>query len=126
MALKVLQAEGYPTAGLSSKSWDAFAGPGAPVMDIVITVCDDAAGETCPVWPGQPVTAHWGIEDPSRVEGPEIEREAAFVSALRYLRNRIALLLALPMGSLDQFALTSRLREIGQTEGTSTRRPEVA
>ena len=126
MALKVLEAEGIPTDGLRSKTWDEFAQAGAPVMDIVITVCDGAAGEACPVWPGQPITAHWGIEDPSRVEGTDIQREAAFVTALRYLRNRIAVLLALPVTSLDQLTLTTRVREIGQLEGASTRRPEVA
>lgn len=126
LALKVLSADDVPTEDLSSKTWDAFAMPGAPVMDIVITVCDDAAGEPCPVWPGQPITAHWGIEDPSRVEGPDIQREAAFVLAMRYLRNRISVLLSLPVASLDQLTLTSRLREIGQGEGASSRRPEVA
>lgn len=126
MALKVLEAEGIPTNGLFSKTWDVFATPDAPVMDIVITVCDQAAGETCPVWPGQPITAHWGIEDPSHVEGAEIERERAFVTALRYLRNRIAVLLALPIGSLDQLVLTGRVRAIGQMEGASSPRPAVA
>lgn len=126
MALKVLEAEGISTAGLHSKTWDVFAAPGAPVMDMVITVCDDAAGEVCPVWPGQPITAHWGIEDPSRVEGTDIERERAFVTALRYLRNRIAVLLSLPIASLDQLILTSRVREIGQLAGASSRRADVA
>ncbi len=126
LALKVLRAEDISTETLVSKNWDEFAKPGAPVMDIVITVCDDAAGEPCPVWPGQPITAHWGIEDPAKTEGPEIRREAAFVTALRYLRNRISVLLALPLSSLDQLTLTSRLREIGQSEGASSRRPEVA
>ena len=126
MALKVLEAEGIPTNGLTSKTWDVFATPDAPVMDIVITVCDQAAGETCPVWPGQPITAHWGIEDPSHVEGAEIERERAFVTALRYLRNRIAVLLALPISSLDQLVLTGRVRAIGQMAGASSPRPAVA
>ena len=126
LALKVLAAEDISTDGLSSKTWDVFARPGAPVMDMVITVCDQAAGETCPVWPGQPITAHWGIEDPSHAEGSEIERERAFVTALRYLRNRIAVLLSLPIASLDQLMLTSRVRAIGQMEGATSRRPEVA
>lgn len=126
LALKVLQAEDIPTDGLRSKTWDEFAQPGAPAMDMVITVCDDAAGEACPVWPGQPITAHWGIEDPSRVAGTDVERETAFVTALRYLRNRIAVLLALPVSSLDQLTLATRVREIGQLEGASSRRPEVA
>lgn len=126
MALKVLEAEGIPTTGLSSKTWDAFAAPGSPVMDLVITVCDQAAGETCPLWPGQPITAHWGIEDPSNVEGSDIERERAFVTALRYLRNRINVLLLLPVASLDEMALAQRVRQIGALEGTTARRPEVA
>lgn len=126
MALKVLEAEGIPTEGLSSKTWDVFAGPGAPVMDLVITVCDQAAGEACPHWPGQPITAHWGIEDPSNVQGSEIERERAFVTALRYLRNRINVLLSLPVASLDEMALAQQVRRIGGLEGASGRRPEVA
>jgi len=126
MAIKVLEAEGIPTAGLSSKTWDAFATPGAPVMDMVVTVCDQAAGEACPFWPGQPITAHWGIEDPSNVTGTDIERERAFVTALRYLRNRIGVLLSLPMASLDQIALAQQVRRIGGLEGASGGRPEVA
>ncbi len=90
-ALRLLERIGYPTEGLHSKSWEEFSVPDAPVMDFVFTVCDDAAGETCPVWPGHPMTAHWGIEDPSHVEGNDIERERAFVTALRYLENRIKL-----------------------------------
>jgi len=82
MALKVLDAEGIPTEGLSSKTWDFFAKPGAPVMDLVITVCDQAAGEACPHWPGQPITAHWGIEDPSNVQGSEIERDASLTTTV--------------------------------------------
>lgn len=126
LALKVLEAEGIPTGGLTSKTWDVFATPGAPVMDMVITVCDQAAGEACPVWPGQPILAHWGIEDPSNVQGSDIERERAFVTALRYLRNRIMVLLSLPVATLDQLTLTTRVREIGQLDGASSRRPEVA
>ena len=86
-ALKVLESFDYPTDDLRSKSWDEFAAPGAPVMDFVFTVCDTAAAETCPVWPGQPMTAHWGIEDPAAVEGTDIQKEAAFVLATRYLKN---------------------------------------
>ncbi len=126
MTLKVLQAEGIPTDGLSSKTWDVFAQPGAPVMDLVITVCDQAAGEACPLWPGQPITAHWGIEDPSDVQGSEIERERAFVTALRYLRNRINVLLSLPVASLDEMALARQLRKIGELEGASAGHPERA
>ena len=120
-ALRVLDRAGYPTGGLASKSWDVFAAPGAPVMDFVFTVCDNAAGEACPLWPGQPVTAHWGIEDPSNAEGSEIERERAFVTALRYLRNRINVLLSLPVASLDQMALVQRVRQIGALEGATQR-----
>jgi protein-tyrosine-phosphatase len=118
-ALKVLAATDYPTDGFSSKAWDVYAVPGAPVMDFVFTVCDDAAGESCPVWPGQPMTAHWGIEDPARVEGTDIEKEAAFVQAFRYLKNRISVFLNLPMATLDAMALGNRLRDIGAMEGTT-------
>jgi len=124
-ALKVLEDDKYTTDGLRSKSWDEFAGPGAPVMDFVFTVCDTAA-EVCPFWPGQPMTAHWGIEDPAAVEGTDIQKEAAFVLAARYLRNRITIFASLPIRSLDRMALNAKLREIGQLEGASKRRPEVA
>ena len=118
-ALKVLEAYGYPTDGLSSKAWDLYAEPGAPVMDFVFTVCDNAAGEACPVWPGQPMTAHWGIEDPAAVEGTDIEKEAAFVAAFRYLKNRISVFTALPVASLDRLTLQARLDAIGQGEGAT-------
>ena len=118
MALKVLRGHGFETAGLRSKSWHEFAGPDAPPIDLVITVCDNAAGESCPVWPGHPVAAHWGIEDPAAVEG---DRQAlAFERALHYLRNRILLLLALPLDSIDELALRARLREIGASEGATS------
>jgi protein-tyrosine-phosphatase len=120
-ALKVLKAYGYPSEGFSSKAWEVFAEPGAPVMDFVFTVCDDAAGETCPVWPGQPMTAHWGIEDPAKFEGTDIEKEAAFVRAFKYLKNRIGVFTALPLRSISSLALKSRLREIGRLEGATER-----
>jgi arsenate reductase (thioredoxin) len=120
LALKVLEANGYPTDGFRSKSWDEFAKPDAPVMDFIFTVCDSAAGEACPVWPGHPATAHWGIEDPATVEGTDIEKEKAFVQAGKYLRNRIAAFLALPVASLDQIALDLRLREIGLLDGATS------
>jgi len=127
-ALKTLAAHGYPTEGLRSKSWEEFAGPDAPKMDFVLTVCDGAAGESCPVWPGHPMTAHWGIEDPAAVEGPDLRKAAAFVTALRHLRTRIAILTALPLKSLDAPTLGARLREIGRGEGdtraASARRPD--
>ena len=126
LALKTLKHFGYPHEGFRSKPWDEFAVPGAPVMDFVFTVCDDAAGETCPVWPGQPMTAHWGIEDPAAVTGTEFEREAAFVEAFRFMKNRISIFTALPIRKLDTVALGSKLREIGQMDGASTRRPHVA
>jgi protein-tyrosine-phosphatase len=111
---------------MRSKSWDEFAAPDAPKMDFVFTVCDSAAGEACPVLPGQPMTAHWGIEDPAAVEGSNIERKKAFVTALRYLRNRIAAFVNLPLASLDEMSLGKQLREIGRREGASIRRPDVA
>ena len=120
-ALKVLGAYGYPTHGYRSKSWDEFAAPGAPVMDFVFTVCDSAAGETCPVWPGQPMTAHWGIEDPAAVEGSDIEKERAFVTAFKYLKNRISVFISLPIQSLDRMALGAKLRDIGRLDGATPR-----
>ncbi|WP_424362590.1 arsenate reductase ArsC [Methylocystis parvus] len=118
-ALKTLEAYDYPTDGFRSKSWDEFAGPGAPQMDFVFTVCDSAAGEACPIWPGQPMTAHWGIEDPAGVEGSDMEKQKAFNLAFRYMKTRISLLLATPIGRLDRLTLSSRLREIGGSEGAS-------
>ena len=120
-ALKMLGACGYPTDGYRSKSWDEFAAPGAPVMDFVFTVCDSAAGETCPVWPGQPMTAHWGIEDPAAVEGSDIEKERAFVTAFKYLKNRISVFISLPIQSLDRMALGAKLRDIGRLDGATPR-----
>ncbi|QRG08384.1 arsenate reductase ArsC [Xanthobacter dioxanivorans] len=125
-ALKVLKAGDYPSEGLRSKSWLEFAEPGAPVMDFVFTVCDNAAGEACPLWPGQPMTAHWGIEDPAAVEGTDIQKEAAFVAAFRYLRNRISVFTALPIAKLDRLSLGTQLREIGRLDGATTPRPDVA
>ena len=126
LALKVLERDEYPADGLRSKSWDEFAAPGAPIMDFVFTVCDTAAAETCPVWPGQPMTAHWGIEDPAAVEGTAIQKEAAFVLSARYLRNRISIFASLPIRSLDRMALNAKLRAIGALEGATKPRPEVA
>ena len=99
MAIDVLTSLGFPTDGLRSKSWDEFAAPGAPPLDFVFTVCDNAAGEICPIWPGHPMTAHWGIEDPARIDG-EGQRDAC-VTALRYVRNRSDLFLELPIAALD-------------------------
>jgi arsenate reductase len=125
-ALKVLGSFGYPTEGYRSKSWDEFAGPGAPAMDFVFTVCDSAAGEACPVWPGHPVTAHWGIEDPAAVEGSDIEKERAFVQAFQFMKNRISAFLSLPLASLDAASLRARLGEIGQADGSTSVRSDVA
>jgi arsenate reductase len=119
-ALKALDAYGYPIDGFRSKSWDEFAVPGAPSLDFVFTVCDSAAGEACPVWPGQPMTAHWGIEDPAVVEGSDIEKERAFNTAFRYLKNRISVFTSLPIRSLDKLTLKARLYEIGRLEGATT------
>lgn len=124
-ALKVLAALDYPADGARSKSWDEFAVPGAPVMDFVFTVCDNAAGEACPVWPGQPMTAHWGIEDPAAVDGTDIEKERAFVTAARYLKNRITAFLSLPLKSIDQMALQQQLRMIGRQDGASAKAGEA-
>ena len=118
MAIEVLKSLGFPHEGYRSKSWDEFAGKAAPHFDFVITVCDNAAGEICPIWPGQPVTAHWGIEDPAAVEG-EGQRDA-FVQALRYLRRRVELFLALPLETLDEIALQRDMRAIGQIEGATS------
>ena len=124
-ALKCLDAFGYPTDGLRSKGWDEFARPGAPELDFVFTVCDAAAGEACPIWPGQPMTAHWGIEDPAAVEGTDVEKERAFNLAFRYLKNRISVFVSLPIRSLDKMTLRAKLREIGQMEGASSPRPKA-
>jgi len=118
-ALKTLESYGYPTDGYRSKNWEEFAQPGAPQMDFVFTVCDSAAGEACPVWPGHPMTAHWGIEDPAAVEGTDIEKQTAFNTAFRYMRNRIGIFVNLPITSLDKLALGDRLKEIGKGEGAS-------
>ncbi|NCP12252.1 MAG: arsenate reductase ArsC [Sphingomonadales bacterium] len=117
MALEILAELEFPLDGLRAKSWQEFAAPDAPTMDLVITVCDSAAGEICPVWPGRPAMAHWGIEDPAAVEGAG-QREA-FLTALRYLRNRIALLVNLPDEGLDELQWRDRVRSIGKIgEGT--------
>lgn len=114
LAIEVLREADFPTDGLSSKSWEVFARADTPTMDFIFTVCDDAAGETCPIWPGHPATAHWGIEDPAAVQGTYLERRKAFVRAQRYLLNRISAFMALPLRSLDRMALHNQLRAIGQ------------
>lgn len=126
MTLETLRKVGISTEGLRSKAWDEFAIPNAPKMDFVFTVCDNAAGEACPVWPGQPMTAHWGIEDPAAVDGPAFKQQAAFDDALRYMRNRIAAFMSLPLVSIDRMALTSKLQGIGAMDGTTHNNGEVA
>lgn len=125
LALEVLAEEGFSTEGLRSKSWDEFAAHGAPDMDFVFTVCDNAAGEVCPVWPGHPMTAHWGIEDPARAVGTHFQQKAAFITAARYLKNRITAFLALPLATIDRMALTSQLREIGRLDGATAKAGET-
>jgi arsenate reductase (thioredoxin) len=112
-ALELLQRNGMPTEGLRSKSWDEFAQPNAPALDFVFTVCDQAAGEQCPYWPGQPMTAHWGTPDPAAVEGSDEQKRKAFLDAYAVLRRRIELLASLPFDKLDRLALQESVREIG-------------
>jgi protein-tyrosine-phosphatase len=114
-AIELLQKNRLPTEGLRSKSWDEFAGPGAPELDFVFTVCDSAAGEVCPLWPGQPITAHWGVEDPAAVEGDDEAKRKAFFQAFSRLQHRVQLFLSLPLAKLDRVALTQRLKEIGRS-----------
>ena len=125
-AIKVLERMECPTDGLHSKSWNEFAAPDAPVMDFVFTVCDGAAGEACPYWPGQPMTAHWGIEDPAAAGDTDIEKEAAFVTAARYLKNRITAFVNLPLASIDKLSLGTRLRDIGRLDGSTSGRSRAS
>ncbi|HET9699747.1 MAG TPA: arsenate reductase ArsC [Burkholderiales bacterium] len=115
-ALELLEKNSLPTGDLRSKSWDEFARPGAPQLDFVFTVCDNAAGEVCPVWPGQPMTAHWGIEDPAAAQGSDEDKRRAFLKAYSQLQRRISLFLALPLDKLDHVALKRRLDEIGRVK----------
>ena len=114
MALEALQAARLSTDGLRSKAWEEFSAADAPVMDIVITVCDRAAGEACPVWPGQPMTAHWGVDDPVQVEGDDTRKRKAYLDAMNLLRHRISLLLRLKPEALDRLSLQNRIRDIGR------------
>jgi arsenate reductase len=113
-AIEQVQRLGYPVEGLRSKSWDEFAEPGAPQMDFVITVCDNAAGEVCPFWPGQPVTAHWGFPDPAAVVGTDEEKRAAFAKTLHQIRNRLQLFLSMSLETLDRAAIKNRMRDLGK------------
>jgi arsenate reductase len=124
-ALDLLRKFNYDVATLRSKSWAEFARPGAPDLDFVFTVCDNAAGEACPLWPGQPITAHWGIPDPAAAEGSEAEIALAFRDAYRMLNRRIELFLALPIAKLDRLVLTTRLKAIGRSEGATEKAHHV-
>ncbi|APO93338.1 arsenate reductase ArsC [Xanthomonas vesicatoria] len=126
LAIETLRQADYPVEGLRSKAWDEFAVPDAPAMDFVFTVCDQAAGEACPLWPGQPITAHWGIQDPSREARGDMWQRAAFRQALVYMENRIKAFVALPIHTLTRTSLAAHVGEIGQLDGTSSSRPDVA
>ncbi|MBI5437221.1 MAG: arsenate reductase ArsC [Nitrosomonadales bacterium] len=115
-ALELLQQQGHSIAGLRSKSWDEFAAIGAPELDFIFTVCDSAAGEACPIWPGKPATAHWGIPDPAGVDGNDEAKRAAFKTAYSQLARRIQLFMSLPIESLDKFTLKQKLAEIGRIQ----------
>ena len=117
--MRLLTGLGYDVSQLSSKSWEEFAKPGAPPLDFIFTVCDNAAGEACPIWPGKPATAHWGIADPAEATGTEAEMGAAFAEAHRMLAQRIGVFAALPLASLDAMSLQNKLREIGRMEGAT-------
>jgi protein-tyrosine-phosphatase len=125
-ALELLQRLNYDVSRLRSKSWEEFSRPGAPKLDFVFTVCDNAAAEACPVWPGQPMTAHWGIPDPAEATGTEAEVRLAFADALRMLTNRINIFVSLPIRSLDQLALQKRLNAIGETKDVAATSEDVA
>lgn len=121
MAVELLERTNLPAEGFRSKSWDEFALPGAPPIDFIFTVCDNAAGEVCPIWPGKPMTAHWGIADPAAAQGTEAEKAFAFRKALKELETRIKLFTSLPIDSLDAMTLHAKLRKIGQSStGTET------
>jgi protein-tyrosine-phosphatase len=122
--ITLLQSLGYDTSGYRSKSWNEFARPGAPALDFVFTVCDNAAGEACPVWPGQPMTAHWGVPDPAEATGTDAEVALAFKDTYRMLHQRIGVFTALPIRSLDQLSLQRRLKEIGRMEGATSKTTE--
>ena len=120
----LLQGLGYDTSGFRSKSWNEFAKPGAPALDFVFTVCDNAAGEACPFWPGQPMTAHWGVPDPAEATGSPAEIAMAFKDAYRMLQQRIAVFTALPIARLDKMSLQAKLKDIGRMEGATAKAVE--
>lgn len=115
-AIEKVESMKYPTENLRSKNWDEFATPDAPKMDFIITVCDNAAGEVCPVWPGQPISAHWGFEDPAAVEGTDDEKRRVFEQTFRHMMNRVRLFVSLPLTMLDRTAIKRELSNIGKTE----------
>lgn len=119
-AIDLLRSNNFPVDRLRSKDWEEFSAPEAPALDFVFTLCDDAAAEPCPVWPGQPMTAHWGVPDPAAATGNEAERRLAFANAFRVLTNRITIFTSLPIASLDRLSLQRRLEEIGQTGAADT------
>jgi len=121
IALKVLASFGYPTDKLLSQRWQVFTAPSAPNLDFVITVCDAAAGETCPLWPGRPISTHWGVEDAAAVEGSDIDKERAFGAAFGYLRHQISIFTSLPIASPNRLSLTTRLHKIGRMEGATAK-----
>jgi arsenate reductase (thioredoxin) len=123
-ALRLLQSLRYDTSGFRSKSWSEFADPRAPLLDFVFTVCDNAADEACPVWPGQPMTAHWGVPDPAEARGKTAEIALAFKDAYRMLNQRIGIFVSLPLRSLDQLSLQKKLREIGRMESAAAKEAE--
>jgi arsenate reductase (thioredoxin) len=125
-ALQLLRSLGYDASGFRSKSWSEFADPGAPLLDFVFTVCDNAAGEVCPVWPGQPMTAHWGLPDPAEAKGNAAEIALVFKDTYRMLNQRIGIFVSLPIRSLDQMSLQKKLREIGRMEGATAKAAEPA
>lgn len=121
--IQLLQSLGYETSAFRSKSWNEFAKPEAPALDFVFTVCDNAAGETCPLWPGQPMTAHWGVPDPAEAQGSEAEIAVAFKDAYRMLHQRIGIFVALPVSSLDKLSLQTKLKEIGRLSAARIQEP---
>ena len=120
LALELLRRSNLPAEGFRSKSWDEFAAPGAPPMDFIFTVCDNAAGEVCPVWPGKPMSAHWGIADPAAADGTDAEKAFAFLNTLKELETRIKLFTKLPIDSLDRTTLQAKLRDVGKSTATET------
>ena len=122
-ALKVLRKSNFDVSKLRSKSWDEFAAPGAPKLDFVFTVCDDAAKEVCPIWPGQPMSAHWGLPDPAKAEGSEAEQALALTDTFRMLYQRISIFVSLPFDKLSKLSLQKHLEDIGKTQGADTKEP---